>query len=155
MNSFILQSCTSSNIRKENCDYQCLFVFFEKVKEWPTFNSNVYYSKELITPLHNKFILTHLSQLNANYPDSSAFWALLSFSVVSDSVTLTIAHQAPLSMGFSRQEYWSGLPFPSSRDLPDPGAEPTPPAFTALQANSTCWIIGAHSDPDNRYKLSP
>ena len=33
----------------------------------------------------------------------------------------TIAHQAPLSMGFSRQEHWSGLPFPSPGDLPDPG----------------------------------
>ena len=36
----------------------------------------------------------------------------------------TIAHQAPLSMGFSRQEYWSRLPFPSPEDLPDPGIEP-------------------------------
>ena len=36
----------------------------------------------------------------------------------------TVAHQAPLSMGFSRQEYWSGLPFPSPGDLPDPGIEP-------------------------------
>ena len=36
----------------------------------------------------------------------------------------TVAHQAPLSMGFSRQEYWSGLPFTSSGDLPDPGIEP-------------------------------
>ena len=35
----------------------------------------------------------------------------------------TVALQAPLSMGFSRQEYWSGLPFPSPRDLPDPGIE--------------------------------
>ena len=35
------------------------------------------------------------------------------------------AHQAPLSMGFSRQEYWSGLPFPSPGDLPDPGMDPT------------------------------
>ena len=34
-----------------------------------------------------------------------------------------VAHQAPLSMGFSRQEYWSGLPFPSPGDLPDPGIE--------------------------------
>ena len=32
----------------------------------------------------------------------------------------TVAHQTPLSMGFSRQEYWSGLPFPTSGDLPDP-----------------------------------
>ena len=37
----------------------------------------------------------------------------------------TVAHQAPLSMGFSRQEYWSGLPLPSPEDLPNPGIEPT------------------------------
>ena len=36
----------------------------------------------------------------------------------------TVARQAPLSIGFSRQEYWSGLPFPSPGDLPDPGIEP-------------------------------
>ena len=36
----------------------------------------------------------------------------------------TVAHQAPPSMGFSRQEYWSGLPFPSPGDLPDLGIEP-------------------------------
>ena len=37
----------------------------------------------------------------------------------------TVAHQAPASMGFSTQEYWSGLPFPAPGDLPDPGIEPT------------------------------
>ena len=42
----------------------------------------------------------------------------------------TVARQAPLSMGFSRQEYWSGLPLPSPGDLPDPGIEP------ALQADA-------------------
>ena len=46
---------------------------------------------------------------------------------------LTIAHQAPLSMRFSRQEYWSGLPFPSPGDLPNPGIKPRSPA---LQADS-------------------
>ena len=45
----------------------------------------------------------------------------------------TIAHQAPLSMGFSRQEYWSGLPFPSPGDFPDSGIKPRSPA---LQADS-------------------
>ena len=45
----------------------------------------------------------------------------------------TVAHQAPPSMGFFRQEYWSGLPFPSPGDLPDPGIEPRSPA---LQADS-------------------
>ena len=43
----------------------------------------------------------------------------------------TIAYQAPPFMGFSRQEYWSGLPFPSPGDLPDPGIEPRSPAFQA------------------------
>ena len=46
---------------------------------------------------------------------------------------LDFSHQAPLSMGFSKQEYWSGLSFPSPRDLPDPGIKPGSPA---LQADS-------------------
>ena len=46
-------------------------------------------------------------------------------SVISDSLLSpwTVAHQAPLSMGFSRQEYWGGLPFPTPGDIPDPGIE--------------------------------
>ena len=43
----------------------------------------------------------------------------------------TIAYQAPLSMEFSRQEYWSGLPFPSPGDLPNPGIKPRSPALQA------------------------
>ena len=43
----------------------------------------------------------------------------------------TVARQAPLSMGFSRQEYWSGLPFPSPGDLPLPGIKPVSPAWQA------------------------
>ena len=41
----------------------------------------------------------------------------------------TVAHQTPLSMGFSRQEYWSGLPFPSPGDLPNPGIKPRSPTL--------------------------
>ena len=53
-------------------------------------------------------------------------------SVVSNSVSSwTVADQAPLSMGFSRQEYWSGLPFSPPGDLPDPGIEPWSPALWA------------------------
>ena len=49
----------------------------------------------------------------------------------------TVVHQAPLYMGFSRQEYWSGLPFSSPGDLPDPGIEPMAPAMgPALQMDS-------------------
>ena len=43
----------------------------------------------------------------------------------------TVACQAPLSMVFSKQEYWGGLPFPTSGDLPDPGIEPAPLASPA------------------------
>ena len=43
----------------------------------------------------------------------------------------TIAYQAPRSMEFSRQQYWSGLPFPSPRDLPNPGIEPQSPMLQA------------------------
>jgi len=46
------------------------------------------------------------------------------------AIPWTIAHQAPLSMGFPRQEYWSELPFPSPEDLPDPGIETVSPALT-------------------------
>ena len=48
----------------------------------------------------------------------------------------TIAHQAPLSMTFSGQEYWSGLLFPTPWDLPDPGIEATSPESPELQADS-------------------
>ena len=48
----------------------------------------------------------------------------------------TVAHQAPLSMGLSRQEYWSGLSCSPPRHLPDPGSEPTFPVSPALQADS-------------------
>ena len=59
---------------------------------------------------------------------------MLSYSVMSNSLTTawTIASQAPLSMGFSRQEYWIGLPFPPPGDLPDPGIEPRSPGRQIL-----------------------
>ena len=67
-------------------------------------------------------------------------------SVVSDSVILwTVAHQAPLSIGFSRQEYWSVLPCPRLGDLPDPGIEPAPltsPASTGwFFTTSATWFV--------------
>ena len=55
-------------------------------------------------------------------------------SVMSDFFTTswTLAHQAPLFMEFSRQEYWSGFPFPPPEDLPDPGIKPVSPASPVL-----------------------
>ena len=52
-----------------------------------------------------------------------------------------VAHQAPLSMRFSRQEYWSGLPFPSPGDLSDPGMEPRSPAS---------WVDSLPSEPPGK-----
>ena len=58
----------------------------------------------------------------------------------------TVAHQIPLSMKFSRQEYWNGLPFPSPGDLPHPRTEPTSPAlavgfFTTLPPGKPSMMI--------------
>ena len=44
----------------------------------------------------------------------------------------TVAHQVPLSMGSPKQEYWNGLPFPSSGDIPNPGTKPTPPTWAGV-----------------------
>ena len=53
----------------------------------------------------------------------------------------TVTSQAPLSMGFSRKEYWSGLPFPSSGDLPDPGVKPGSLALHCSQASGDKKLI--------------
>ena len=64
-------------------------------------------------------------------------------SHVQFSVALwTAAHQASLSMGFSRQEYWSGLPCPPPRDIPNPGVEPASPVSHAVHAD-TLPLYGA------------
>ena len=67
------------------------------------------------------------------------------FCPASSFVTWTVAHQAPLSMGFSRQEYWNGLPFPSQGYLPNPGMEPVSPAlaggfFTTEPPQKLHWV---------------
>ena len=60
----------------------------------------------------------------------------------------TVAHQAPLSMGFSRQDCWSGLPCPSPGDLPDPWIEPESPEAPALQVD--CLQLSHWGSPGNR-----
>ena len=74
----------------------------------------------------------------------------VSCSVLSDSETLwTVVHQAPLSMGFSRQEYWSGLPFPSPGDLPPPGLEPWASPMQVDSKQVKQWIVKKQKVPDN------
>ena len=71
----------------------------------------------------------------------------------------TIAYQAPLSMRFSRQEYWSGLPFPSPGDFPNPGIEPGSPAFAGrhftIWATREAPITSLHPSVDNVLKTPP
>ena len=66
-------------------------------------------------------------------PNSVCVCVLVAQSCSTLATPWTVAHQSPLSMEFSRQEYWSGLPCPPPGDLPDPGIKP---AFPALQTDS-------------------
>ena len=79
----------------------------------------------------------------SSVPSKINVWFQLPWQTIPNSLSnsfatpWTVACQAPLSMGFSRQEYWSGLPLPSPGELPDPGIKPKSPA---LQADSfTIW----------------
>ena len=66
------------------------------------------------------------------------FGGLVTKSCLTLKTLWTVACQAPRSMGFSRQEYWSGLPFPSQGDLPDPGIKPGSPALQAILDQLSC-----------------
>ena len=65
----------------------------------------------------------HHSAFIHSFRDQHTFCCLFSNSVMSDSseTPQTVGSQAPLTIGFSKQDYWNGLPFPSPGDLPDPG----------------------------------
>ena len=77
-------------------------------------------------------------------------------SAVSNSVQpYELWSPGPLSMGFSRQEYWSGLPYPPPRDLPSPGIEAKSPASPALQVDSSPTEPPGKLDICGTYKLSP
>ena len=71
-----------------------------------------------------------ITKLNTNTKTIISLQKLLS-CVRLFATPWTVAYQASPSMGFSRQEYWSGLPFPSPGDLPNPGIEPGSPTFQA------------------------
>ena len=72
------------------------------------------------------FLKFHIHDFMQSHDDG-----LFAKSCLALATPWTIAYQAPLSMGFSKLEYWSGLPFPSPEDLPDPGIEPRSPAVQA------------------------
>ena len=91
-------------------------------------------------------------------PVSAAAHTQMSYTVTVKSLSRvvlcatpwTVAYQTPPSMGFSRQQYWSGVPFPSPGDLPNPGIEPGSPALQADALPSEPPGNVAH----NRYLVS-
>ena len=100
----------------------------EVIRQQRCLYSNFYYAiiifNQVILILSNKN-QSQLTQLLSEKSKRQSPCAMLSRSVTFDSVTpWTVAHQVPLSVGFSRQVYWSGLPFLSPGDLPDPGIKP-------------------------------
>ena len=69
---------------------------------------------------------------------------------------MVCSHQAPLSMEFSRQEYWSRLPFPTPGDLPDPGMEPASPGLTGrffTTVTGKCYCA-SHQDKNIFFKFT-
>ena len=100
-----------------------------------------------------KFKITFFSSINnfISLPVEGGRWNVKLLSHVRLFATLwTVAYQAPLSRGFSRQEYWNGLPFPSPGDLPDPGIEPRSPALEADALTSEppgITVIGCFYQP--------
>ena len=108
-------------------------------------------------PLHQKHPMSPASPI-----EEVCVCVCVSHSVASDSFQpRTVAHQAPLSVEFSRQEYWSALPFPSPGDLPDPGIEPVPltspslgslpllllSRFSHVQLFATPWTAAFQAPP--------
>ena len=85
----------------------------------------------ILTPLQNYMNLT-FCKISACVCVCSCFCHVQLFATL-----WTTAHQAPLSMGFSRQEYWNGLPYPPPGDLPDPGTEPVSLMSLAL----VDWVL--------------
>ena len=99
-----------------------------------------------ITTVFFNIIVRFKTEISVSTLARQEVTCVLSHSVVSDFfVTLwTVAYQAPLSMKFSRQAYWSGLPFPFPGDLPGPGIEPISPT---LQVDS---LLLSHWEAQNR-----
>ena len=107
---------------------------------WVPWNSSCYSRSEFYTLTGNKIseksllIIRNTMIVSSRLSTMSCCLLLLSScSVMSDTFATQwiAAHKAPLSMKFSRQEYWSGLPFPSPGDLPDPWIKPMSPALAS------------------------
>ena len=92
--------------------------------------------KEVVVYVYNGILFSHNKK--KILPSESRFLCESLSGVLLFMTPWTIAHQAPLSMEISRQDYWSGLPFPSPGHLPDPGLKPGSPS---LQADSLLFEL--------------
>ena len=117
-------------MNKEDVVYAYNGILLSHKKEW---NNAICSNMDEPRDYHTKW---SKSDRKRQMPYETPLMLLLLFSCqdLSDSFAtpFTIAHQAPLSMEFPRQECWSGLPFPSPGDLPDPGIELSSPVCPAL-----------------------
>ena len=115
------------------CWHKGLKQFFNQNTEWTALFRRVFYKEisclYVCGPTSRPSILRNIFSLL-----NTRFWVEFHVMLLAQScATLwTVARQAPLSMGFSRQEYWTGLQFPPPGDLPDPRIEPTSLASPAL-----------------------
>ena len=116
-----------------------------KKAQWVSSNVNSVYKWEDKALDYKHFTKTLKWKRLLNGMNPCSLLCVLVCSIMSHSLW-TIAYPAPLYMGFSQQEYWSGLPFPPPGDLPDPGIEPMSPA---LQADSL------PSEPSGKYPITP
>ena len=88
-----------------------------------------HHSSKISILLSSTFFMVHLSHPYDSWKNCGSGGGLVTKSCPTLGIPRTVACQVPLSMGFSRQEYWSGLPFSSPGDLPDPATEPGSPAL--------------------------
>ena len=126
-------ACKASFIRALSCKWLCSFKSFWNGGRK---RNSKYFLEKVPQPLNSCVSLENTFYTLIEYLCS--LFMLLLFSCSTKCVWVfatpwTVTCQAPLSMGFSRQEYWSGLPCPSPGDLPDPGIKPGSPT---LQADS-------------------
>ena len=107
---------------------------------WATKEAQVTYS---LTGKWTQAIAVKVSNPNNQTTrEGLGFMTLSRFNRVQLFVTpWTVPDQAPLPMGFSRQEYWSGFPCPPSGDLPDPGIEPMSVTSPALASRAFCFLF--------------
>ena len=112
----------------------CLFIFL--------FWINIYFFKHYCEPgvvekqwwTESTWLLTSWNfHLSIATEEMGGGGCVVAQSCLTLATPWTVACQTPLSMGFSRQDYWSGLPFPSPEDFLDPGTEPESPALQAPQ----------------------